>query len=374
MRSFTLGTVWDIPIRVNASLLVFIPVLAWLIGTGEQISLYIGLIEAIAPVTLDAAGLVGQRWTVGILAALGLFVSVALHELGHAYAAMRYGIGVESITLWILGGLARLSEFPKEWNREFWIAVAGPATSLLLAGVCLLSLSYIPTSAPVAVFVVGWLAVTNVVLTVFNMVPAFPMDGGRVLRALLARSRPYGSATRIAAGVGKGFAVLFAIVGVYVFSPILILLAFFIYGAASSESRIAVMGDLLDGLSVGDIVTDTQGVSADTTVDNLFPRLLSARRSDLPVVDRDGTVIGAITASAVRGVDTDAYPTTRVESLVTTDLPRVDAEMGAFEALMELAQTESDVALVERAGRTIGLVSQADFSTALGFQQSNEPF
>ncbi len=374
MRSFTLGTVWDIPIRVNASLLVFIPVLAWLIGTGEQISLYIGLIEAIAPVTLDAAGLVGQRWTVGILAALGLFVSVALHELGHAYAAMRYGIGVESITLWILGGLARLSEFPKEWNREFWIAVAGPATSLLLAGVCLLSLSYIPTSAPVAVFVVGWLAVTNVVLTVFNMVPAFPVDGGRVLRALLARSRPYGSATRIAAGVGKGFAVLFAIVGVYVFSPILILLAFFIYGAASSESRIAVMGDLLDGLSVGDIVTDTQGVSADTTVDNLFPRLLSARRSDLPVVDRDGTVIGAITASAVRGVDTDAYPTTRVESLVTTDLPRVDAEMGAFEALMELAQTESDVALVERAGRTIGLVSQADFSTALGFQQSNEPF
>jgi Zn-dependent protease/CBS domain-containing protein len=374
MRSFTLGKVWDIPIRVNASLLIFIPILAWLIGSGEQIAFYIDLIEAIAPVSLDAADLAGQRWTVGILAALGLFLSVAVHELGHAYMAMRYGIGVESITLWILGGLARLSEFPKEWNREFWIAVAGPATSVLFAIVCLGALTVIPDSAPVLVFVVGWLAITNVVLTVFNMLPAFPMDGGRVLRALLARSRPYGSATRIAASVGKVFAILFAIVGVLAFSPILLLLAFFIYGAASSESRMAVMGDLLEGLSVGDLITDTEGVTGETTIDHLFPRLLSARRSDLPVVDSDGRVIGAVTASAIRAVDTDDYPTTRVDSLVTTDLPRIDAEMGAFEALMELAQTGGDVALVERDGEAIGLISQADFSTALGFRQGNEPF
>jgi CBS-domain-containing membrane protein len=168
--------------------------------------------------------------------------------------------------------------------------------------------------------------------------------------------------------------VLFAIVGVLAFSPILLLLAFFIYGAASTESRMAVMGDLLEGLSVGDLITDTKGVPGDTTVDHLFPRLLSARRSDLPVVDSSGTVIGAVTASTIRSVDTADYPTTRVDSLVTTDLPRVDAEMSAFEALMELAQTNADVALVERNGTAVGLVSQADFSTALGFRQGNEPF
>jgi Zn-dependent protease/CBS domain-containing protein len=375
MRSFTLGTVWGIPIRINVSLVVFVPILAWFIGSGGQIAFYTALIEAIAPVTLDAADLAGQRWTVGILAALGLFLSVAVHELGHAYVAMRYGIGVESITLWILGGLARLSEFPKEWNREFWIAVAGPATSILFAGVCLAALSVIPAGGSVFIFVVGWLAITNVVLTVFNMLPAFPMDGGRVLRALLARSRPYGTATRLAAGVGKVFAVLFAIFGIFVvFSPILLLVAFFIYGAASSESRMAVMGDLLEGLTVGDLLTDTQGVSADTTVDHLFPRLLSARRSDLPVVDRDGRIVGAVTAGAIRAVDTDAYPTTRVDSLVTTTLPRLSASMDAFDALMELVQAETDVALVERDGETVGLISQADFGTALGFRQGNEPF
>ncbi|MFC7132195.1 MULTISPECIES: site-2 protease family protein [Salinibaculum] len=374
MRSFTLGRIWGIPIRVSASLLIFVPILAWLIGSGAQIAFYADLIESIAPVSIDAAALAGQRWTVGILAALGLFLSVAVHELGHAYVAMRYGIEVESITLWILGGLARLSEFPKEWNREFWIAVAGPATSVLFAGVCLAAVSVIPSSAPVLIFVVGWLAVTNVVLTVFNLLPAFPMDGGRVLRALLARSRPYGTATRIAAGVGKVFAVLFAIVGVLAFSPILLLVAFFVYGAASSESRMAVMGDLLEGLTVGDIVTDTEGVTADATLDHLFPRLLSARRSDLPVVDRDGTVVGAITADAMRAVDSADYQTTRVESLVTTDLPRVDAGTSAFDALMELSQAGANVALVERDGRVVGLVSQTDFSTALGFQRDVEPF
>ena len=374
MGSYTIGRVWGIPIRVNISLVVFLPILAYLIGSGGQIAVYADVIETLAPVTLDAADLAGQRWTVGVLAAVGLFVSVGIHELGHAWTAMRYGIHTESITLWILGGLARFTEMPKQWDREFWIAIAGPITSFLVAGVCLLGLSAVPASAPVLVFVVGWLAVTNVVLAVFNLVPAFPMDGGRILRAVLARFLSYTSATRIAARIGTVFAILFAVVGVIAFSPILILLAFFIYGAATSESQMVVLADLLDDLTVGDLLIETDPVDADETLDDLFPRLLAARRTDLPVVDAGGNVVGVVTAQAMQRVDSAEYATTRVADLVTTDAPRLDAEMAAFDALVELSQAGADVALVERDGRVVGIVSRSDFSAALDLRRGKQPF
>lgn len=374
MRSYTIGRIWDIPIRVNISLLVFLPILAYLIGSGEQIAVYADVIETLAPVTLDAADLAGQRWLVGILAALGLFVSVGIHELGHSWTAMRYGIKTESITLWILGGLASFSEMPKEWNREFWIAVAGPITSFLVAAVCLAGITAVPASAPVLVFVVGWLAVTNVVLAVFNLLPAFPMDGGRVLRAILASWLPYTSATRIAARIGTIFAVLFAVVGVIAFSPILLLLAFFIYGAATSESQMVILADLLDDLTVGDLLVETDPVDDDDTLEDLFPRLLSARRTDLPVVDTSGTIVGVVTAQAMQRVDTADYATTRVSDLLTTDAPRLDAETGAFDALIELSQSGADVALIEREGRVVGIVSRSDFTAALDLRRGKQPF
>ncbi len=374
MRNYTLGSIWDIPIQVNVSLLVFLPILAYLIGSGEQIAVYADLIEGFAPVTIDAAELATQRWLVGILAAVGLFVSVGIHELGHSWTAMRYGIQTESITLWILGGLASFSEMPREWNREFWIAIAGPITSVLVAGVCLLALTAVPASAPVIVFVVGWLAVTNVVLAVFNLLPAFPMDGGRVLRALLSRWLSYTRATQVAARIGTIFSLLFAIVGVLAFSPILLLLAFFIYGAATSESKMVVVSELLSGLTVEDLLTEVDPVDADTTLADLFPRLLAARRTNLPVADASGTAVGAVTADAMRAVKTADHETTRIEDLVTTDLSRLAADMDAFDALVALSQSKNEVALVERNGTVVGVVSRSDFAAALDLRRGKQPF
>ena len=363
MRNYTLTRVWGIPIRINISLLVFLPVLAWLIGSGSQIDVYAGVIESFAPGRLDAAALgADQRWTIGALAAVGLFASVALHELGHAWMAMRYDIEVESITLWILGGLASLADMPREWNRELWIALAGPAVSLGVAAVCLAGLAAVPSSLPVVVFVVGWLGITNLVLTVFNLLPAFPMDGGRVLRALLARSRSYQSATRTAAGIGKGFAVLFALFGVLAFSPLFLLLAFFLYGAASGESRMVALGELLDGLTVGDLVGDEGTVSRDATVGDTVRRLMRERRTNLPVTDR-GRVVGAVTATGLRDVDPDDYDTT-IDALVDTDLPRLDAGTDAFDALATLNE-EGGVAIVERDGEPVGVISTEDFAAFL---------
>jgi Zn-dependent protease len=375
--NYTVVRIWGIPIRLNISLLVFLPLLAFLIGSGTQLSAYASLINALAPVTVDAATLTGptDRWVIGASAAIGLFVSVTLHELGHAWVAMRYDIRVESITLWILGGLADLSEMPREWNREFWIAVAGPITSILVGLGCLGVLTVLPESATVVTFVVGFLAVMNLILAVFNMLPAFPMDGGRILRALLARKRSYVSATRTAATVGKLFALIFVFLGIVVaFSPMLLLLALFIYVAASSESRAVVLGELLAGLTVDDLVPNDKPVSADVSVEKMFDRLLGARRTDLPVVDEHGAIVGIVTASALREVPPAEYATTPVRSIATTDLPRLEATTSAFDAFYEMRQQRSDVVLVERNGSPIGLVSRGDFAAALDLRRDTVPF
>jgi Zn-dependent protease len=184
-------------------------------------------------------------WVIGVVAAVLLFVSVTLHELGHSWVALRLGIGIQSITLWILGGLASLESVPREPGREFKIAVAGPAVSLGIAGVGYAGLLALPGTSNVIRFLVGWVALTNLSLALFNLLPAFPMDGGRVLRALLARRRPYATATRIASRVGVAFAVLFVFVGVAGGQIMLLLLAAFLYVAATSESRTVMVGDLL---------------------------------------------------------------------------------------------------------------------------------
>jgi len=190
VRGYEVARIRGIPIRVNASLPVFLPILAWLIASGGRIQLYAGVIGSLSGVALDPAPLrVGLTpWIIGLAAALGLLVGVTLHELGHSWVALRYGIGIESITLWILGGLASLESMPKEWDREFWIAITGPVTSVAVAAVCYAGLLAVPPSLSAVRFVVGWLAITNLVLASFNLLPAFPMDGGRILRALLART------------------------------------------------------------------------------------------------------------------------------------------------------------------------------------------
>ncbi|MBX0322783.1 site-2 protease family protein [Halomicroarcula sp. F13] len=378
MRNFHVTTVWGIPIRVNISLLVFLPVLAWLIGSGSQIELYAGLVGGLAGTTLDLARLQAGStpWLVGTLAAVGLFVSVTLHELGHAWAAMRYDLEVESITLWILGGLASFKQMPREWNREFWIAVAGPITSILVGVVCYAGLLALPASATVTLFVVGWLAVTNVFLAVFNMLPAFPMDGGRVLRALLARSRPYASATRIAARIGTAFAVLFAVVGALSFSPLLLLLALFIYAAATGESRTVALSDLLDGLTVGDVARPAAlTIEAEASVEDLVDRMFADRSTEFTVT-QGGEVVGVVTVADFHALSQAERSSDTVADLMETDLPRLAADLSAFDALVELDTSRASAALVEGPDG-VHVVSREDFSSAMEMRRlvgTGDPF
>jgi len=375
--NYTILRVWGIPIRINISLLIFLPALAWLIGSGEQIAVYSSLINSLTPATVEPAMLDGpnDRWIVGASAAVALFGSVTFHELGHAWTAMRYDIEVDSITLWLLGGLAALSSMPEEWDQEFWIAIAGPISSLVLAAGCLGALLVVPESAVLLVYILGFVAVMNIVLAVFNMLPAFPMDGGRVLRALLARNRPYVSATQTAARIGTLFAFLFVFIGIFVvFSPLLLLLALFIYMAATSESRSVVIAELLSGLTVADLIDDTEPVHEETPLEEVFGRMFGARRSDLAVVDASGDIVGVLTASALKEVPRAEYTTRTVGEILRTDLPRIDSEMTAADGLHELVRGRSDVAIVERDGAAVGLVSRGDFMSALDLRRESVPF
>jgi len=371
MRSYTITSVWGIPIRINVSLLVFLPVLAWLIGSGAQITTYATLVSGLGPTTLDPATLQAGTtpWVIGVVAAVGLFASVALHELGHAWAAMRYGLGVQSITLWILGGIARLDSMPREWDRELVIALAGPAVSVLVGVACYAGLQVVPGSLPVVAFVVGWLAVTNFVLTGFNLLPAFPMDGGRVLRAFLARTRTYESATRTASRVGRGFAILFAVVGVLSFSPLLLLLALFIYGAAATESRTVLVQGLLDGLTVGDVATrDVDGLDADDSVASFTERMFRDRRTLYPVTDA-GRVVGIVRLEDVRDVPESDRATTRLRDVAETDVSRLDGSTDAFDGFAQLSGA-GGVALVEEDGKVTGTVSSSDFASVMQLRSS----
>ncbi|MFB6304416.1 MAG: site-2 protease family protein [Haloferacaceae archaeon] len=369
MRKFTIARIWGIPIRISVSLLVFLPVLTWLIGSGGQIELYAGYIEGLSGVGFDLAALrTGSTpWVIGFLAAIGLFVSVTLHELGHSWAALRYGLEIESITLWILGGIASLTSIPREWDREFWIAIAGPAVSVLVAAVCYGGLLVAPASLHVPRFVLGWLVVANLTLTAFNLLPAFPMDGGRVLRALLARSRPYESATRIAARVGVIFAVLFAVLGVLGFNVILILLALFIYGAATTESRTVMIDGLLEGITVDDIMTrDPSTVPADASIDDLLDRMLRERQTVFPVTD-GGDVVGVVSLEDLqRAHKRDRTATIRS---VVQDVPRVAPGDDAFDTLAALHGAKVTRALVEEDGRLRGVLSESDYAHALTVQR-----
>ena len=366
MYNFRIGTVTDIPIRVNVTLLVFLPVLAWLISRPAQIAAYAGFIETISPHAVDMGVLATGNTPilVGVITAIGLFAGVLLHELGHSWTARRYGITISSITLWIFGGMAHMEDLPEDWNVEFWVAIAGPITSVLL-GIGFYGLLQVVPPDPIVIFVVGWLAVVNVSLAIFNLLPAFPMDGGRILRALLARNRPYAAATQTAASVGKGMAILMAVFAVFAFAPLLLLIAMFVYIAAGSESKATVLRDLLRGMTVRDLMsTDVRTVTPETTVADLIDRIVTERTTAYPVMDR-GTVTGVVTLDAVRTVAERDRPTTSVTDVMGATPPTVSPDTDAFEALRALSESKTDRVLVVEDGRFIGQVTTADFMNAI---------
>jgi Zn-dependent protease/predicted transcriptional regulator len=363
MKNFRLGAITGIPVYANITLVVFIPVLGWLLSRSQQIELYAQLIEGLVPYTFDVGVLQSGNTPliIGTVGAVALMASVLVHELGHSWTARHYDVEIASITLWIFGGMAHMTELPEEWNKEFWIALAGPVTSVVLAVGAFGVLQVVPES-PLVVFLVGWFAVVNLSLAIFNMVPAFPMDGGRILRALLARSRPYAAATQTAARVAKFLAVAMAVLGIFAGGPMLVLIALFVYVAATSESRATVLRELLRGFTVRELMqTDVHSVRPETTVRELRERVLSERHTWFPVVDDGGDIRGTVTLDDLQRAESE----TRLEDVMKTEPATLSPDADAFEVVVAMGEHNTDHVLVVENDSLVGVISAADLLEAI---------
>ncbi|ELZ47217.1 peptidase M50 [Halorubrum californiense DSM 19288] len=373
MRGIEVGSAFGIPIRLNWTFLLVLPLFAYLIG--GQVGEIAEVMNQVAGLGIDAGAVAAGNtpYLLGLAAAVGLFVGVLLHEFGHSLVAMRYGYEIESITLWLLGGLASFKEFPEDWKHEFWIAIAGPLVSVAVGVACYGVVLVGAGGSDALLFVFGYLALLNVVLAVFNMLPAFPMDGGRVLRALLARNQPHAQATQRAAAVGKVFAFLMGIIGLFSFQLLLIVLAFFIYIAASGEAQQTTLKAAFEGVTVTDIMTrqeDLHTVTEDTSVADLMSRMFEERHTGYPVLDGD-QLVGMVTledARSVREVERDAYT---VDDVMATDLVAADPNADALTALQTMQEHGvGRLPVVDADGELVGLISRSDLMTAFNIIQT----
>ena len=378
MKSFRAGSAFGIPIELDLTFLLILPVFAYLIGL--QLGELVPLLNGTFGFGLDASALTATastRYAIGAVAALGLFVCVVAHEFGHSLVARQYGVPIESITLWLLGGVARMEEIPEDWRKEFAIAIAGPVVSVGVGLLTYVGFLLTPTGGSVlgaARFTLAYLAVMNVVLAAFNLLPGFPMDGGRILRALLARSRPHAKATQQAARVGQTFAIVLGVVGLVAgFNVLLIALAFFIYIAAASESTRTAMRAAFEGVTVRDVMTPREEldiIDPTVSVADLVDRMFRERHTGYPVLDGD-RVVGVVTLSDAREIDEIERDARRVEDVMSRELHTVTPEtpvMDAFETMQE--NGVGRLLVMADDGRLVGLLSRTDVMTALEIVKS----
>jgi Zn-dependent protease/predicted transcriptional regulator len=261
---------------------------------------------------------------------LALFASVVFHEYGHALTARRFGVKTRDITLYPIGGVARLERIPEDPKQELWIAIAGPAVNVVIAVILFIWLLINSALDPLSsLSLTGGsflerLMVTNLFLVGFNLIPAFPMDGGRVLRALLATRLEYTRATQIAASVGQGLAFLFGFIGLF-FNPILVFIALFVWIGAQSEARMVTLKSALDGIPVKQaMLTNFNVLSQDDSLAKVIDYVLSGDQKDFPVV-ADGQVVGVLLQSALLEGLRKNGEATLVGDVMRTDFQTADS-------------------------------------------------
>jgi Zn-dependent protease/CBS domain-containing protein len=300
----------------------------------------------------------------GVAFILAIFACVVLHEFGHIAAARYFGIKTPDITLLPIGGVARLERMPEEPGQEFVIAVAGPLVNVVIAALIFVALGgsagieqMAQVEDPRGGFLVR-LAGVNVFLVLFNMIPAFPMDGGRVLRAALASRMSWARATQIAASIGQGLAFVFGFVGLF-YNPFLIFIGIFVYLAAAAEAQDAQIRDVAASVLVGDVmVTDFVRLEGTANMDQAIEALLATTQREFPVVDSAGRLEGLLTRDDMIRALKEAGPGAPVASAMRTDIPSIHSRRSLSEGLRMMQQKSVPaIAVTDGAGHLVGLMT-----------------
>ena len=312
----------------------------------------------------------------GVIFVLLLFLCVVLHEFGHALAAKAFGINTPDITLLPIGGVARLERMPEEPKQELVIAVAGPAVNVVIAlGLFVAGGSFINPfvnpAAPERVGLVSQLLIINVLLVAFNLLPAFPMDGGRVLRALLATRLSYARATQIAATVGQGFAFVFGFIGL-IWNPFLIFIALFVYIGASQEAALAQMKDVSRRFPVSSaMVREFRTLPEKATLEEAVDALLATSQHDFPVVDETGTVAGVLTRHDLIAALRKNDPALRVGDVMRRNIPTVTTGTRFEEAFRIMQECNCPaVPVLDSMKRLVGLLTPENVTELMMIQSA----
>jgi Zn-dependent protease/CBS domain-containing protein len=301
-----------------------------------------------------------------VLFILLLFVCVVLHEFGHALAAKSFGINTPDITLLPIGGVARLERMPEEPRQELLIAAAGPAVNVVIAIALWLVIGRRPSTDPAIFespdFLMKLLQI-NIGLLLFNLLPAFPMDGGRILRALLATRMSYARATQTAATVGQAFAFIFGFIGLFA-NPLLIFIALFVYIGATQEAALAQMKDVSRGLPVSSaMVRDFRSLTRNATLEEAVDALLATSQHDFPVVDEAGNVTGVLTRRDLISALRRDTSKTRVEDVMRRDIPTVTTGTRFEDALRIMQECNCPaVPVLDNMRRLVGLLTPENVS------------
>ena len=345
--SLTIGRLGETAIRIHVTFLLF---LVWIWAAYYR------------------SGGSSAAWE-GVLFVALLFACVLLHELGHVFAARRYGVKTPDITLWPFGGIANLERIPEKPSQELVVAIAGPLVNVVIALVLLVILSATLGGTDLTAdnlakiedprtSILVKLAGANIFLVVFNLIPAFPMDGGRVLRALLAMRMGYSKATATAASIGQGLAIGMGLLGIFT-NPMLMIIGVFVFLAASGEAGQVQLKEASRGLLVADaMITHFETLGPQSTVDDAADALIRSTQKEFPVVDGAGHLRGVLTRDAMIRAMKDQGPQTAVIEVMQADIPVVEARSKLDAALKLITSAQAPaVGVVDGSGKLVGLLT-----------------
>jgi Zn-dependent protease/predicted transcriptional regulator len=299
-----------------------------------------------------------------IIFVLALFVCVVLHEFGHALAAQKYGIQTKDIVLYPIGGIARLEKLPEDPKQELWVAIAGPLVNIGLFIILSVFLSFkgfdmesleVIKIEPSTILL--YLASANLILAIFNLIPAFPMDGGRILRAILAIRLPRAKATQIAGGIGQFLAIFFIFFGLFN-NPILVLIGIFIFLGAAAEVTHTQQESFLKGYKVKDVLMmKFQILAFDAPLSKAVEKLLNSQATHFVVVKED-VAVGTLSRNEIIKGLKEGDQNTKVEQVADFEPLRIETEEDLDEAWKKMLSQNRKVAIVIENGHFLGILDQ----------------